>query len=90
MLDAVLKSNVSVDKIDKKGVTALAYAVRHGDLKCAEHLLKYGAKNVPDKNGRTPLLVALEVGVKDGERSNLTYAPRQSPPQICNVNLLGR
>ena len=62
MLDDLLKSNIAVNKPDARGCTALGHAVAQRDLLGAEQLLEYGATNVADKAGHTPVYKALVEG----------------------------
>ena len=57
----------AVDEIDKDGCSSLFHAVAQRNTDQVKNLLACRARiNLPDKNGKTPLDVALELG-KSGE-----------------------
>lgn len=56
ILATLLSRKVQLDSRDKTGMTALHYAVQHGDMELVELLIKHGANlNLPNLDGRHPV-----------------------------------
>ena len=69
---ATLKRALPIDKVDKKGRTALHLAAQNGDECQTIHLLRRGARtDLTDLEGRTPLDVAIDSAEEDFYETNM-------------------
>ena len=58
----LINANADINKQDNYGATALLHATNAGEDACVKLLLKGGAKQIPIKDGRSPLLIACSKG----------------------------
>jgi hypothetical protein len=66
LAEALIKQHAPIDFVDwQTGLTALHIAVGRDHLQMAKYLVDSGALFLPDKQGRTPSVVAAECEVSD-------------------------
>jgi ankyrin repeat protein len=82
-IQALLKFGVNTELSDSTGDTALLIATNHKHEDAMEELLKKAAVDVPDKEGNTPLLLAVR---SDQENIVKLLLRHKASPQIRNKN----